>query len=348
VVLQRYGILFVLCSSFLFFGCDKPSSKNADLTQQPYDWNQGQGGESPVSECQSNRTSNRPVGIVGGEDVGATTWLAKGIVFLMQSYRDADGRELNSICTASLIDSNIVLTAAHCVDKIRTGDATLSVYFTSQPECESHNGSLQKRRHYVSAVRIHPNWDPEASRVSNRGDIALVRISGKAPSVYKPLKLAGSFVPVTESSPILIAGYGMVNPNYYGDFGGPIALRVAQAPGINSAEREILSSLSQTSFPEADSSHEFNNSATNEMLYIDQTKGKGICGGDSGGPSMMKNANGTDVVTGVASFVMNPEDPNLLCGYVAAHTSVFFHKDWIAQTFLALRNADSTVVSPFQ
>jgi secreted trypsin-like serine protease len=83
------------------------------------------------------------------------------------------------------------------------------------------------------------------------------------------------------------------------------------------------------------------------MLYIDQSQGRGICGGDSGGPSIMKNLSGEDVITGIASFVMNPDDPFKLCGYVAAHTSVYFHRDWLQKTFDELKTNETILQTPF-
>jgi secreted trypsin-like serine protease len=348
VELQRYGFLFLLCASCLFLSCAKPAEQqNASNVQTPYDWKKGQGSEDDGYDDCSPANFKPPTGIVGGEDVARNNWLAKGIVFVMQTYKAEDGNDRTSICTASLIDTNMVLTAAHCVDKYVEGETELGVYFTPFPQCEKEKGRLQKRKRKVTEVRIHPLWSPDVTKTTDRGDLALLRISGRAPANYKPLKLTNEFVPVVEQTPVLVAGYGMVNPNYFGDFGGVISLRVTQAPGISQTEKETLLGLTQSQAALSDELHEFDNSAGNEMLYIDQSKGRGICGGDSGGPSIMKNSKGQDVVTGVASFVMNPEDPNLLCGYVAAHTSVFFHKDWIAQTFRELRNSDSALYNPF-
>lgn len=347
--LQRYGFLSLLCLSFLFMACAKPAdSKPAATSVAPYDWNSDEGAADDTSnDCQS--TNNRPAGIVGGQDVHTNNWLAEGIVFLMQTFKDTEGVEHTSICTASLIDTNIVLTAAHCVDKYKDEGTKINVYFTPQPQCEKSHGRLQKKKRSVVEVRIHPNWTPDETKTTDRGDLAMIRIGGRAPASYKPLKLATEFLPLSESIPVLVAGYGMVNPDYFGDFGGEISLRVTQAPGISASEKEALVSLAgsdYSAFPILP--NEFDNAPTNEMLYIDQSHGRGICGGDSGGPSLMKTPTGQDVVTGVASFVMNPSDPTMLCGYVAAHTSVFFHKDWITQTFQQLRNQDSTLLTPFQ
>ncbi len=347
---QRFGILSVIITSLLLtLGCAK-EAESPPVAKQFYDWNQNPedhgGAECVLSESESDES--RPIGIVGGEDVPKNNWLGKGIAFLMQNYRSEDGRNRNSICTASLIDKNILLTAAHCVDKFVEGtESSLSVYFTNKPECENSKGQLGRVKRQVSAVRIHPYWNPNEARMQNRGDLALIRLKDKAPDYYKPLQLASQFVPLSEITPILVAGYGMVNPNYYGEFGGDISLRVTQVQGISPEKKMSLLSLTQAHDAADEEYREFDNTAANEMLYVDQSQGKGICGGDSGGPSLMKTPAGQDVITGVASFVMNPEDPYLLCGYVAAHTSVIYYKDWISTTFEELRNADTQARSPF-
>ncbi len=342
---QRYGFLSLLVFGMLSLSC----AKSADNSRAPVDynnWSADQGNQAVEPECTyPNGNQNQPhapIGIIGGQEVQGNSWVSQGIVMIVQKYSDADGSSHSSICTGSLVDQNVILTAAHCVDQSRASNPTnLSVYFSNKPECENLRHTLDKKKRTVSAVRIHPFWSPEDTRTENRGDIALIRIRGKAPKPYKPLNLAKGFIAMPESAPVLIAGYGMVNPNYYGDFGGPISLRVGQAQALSGEERQMLLDLLRNSDEVNGSPAEFNNSESNEMLYIDQTHGQGICAGDSGGPALMKNPQGQSVITGVASFVMNPYDSSLLCGYVAAHTSVIYHHDWLERTFQELKNSDS-------
>jgi len=346
--MELRNLSFAIVSAFFIFTSACSSNDPADVSNlQPYSWEREDGGESEDATCPTGGVSPATgTGIVGGEQVLKDSWVAKGTVFIVQEFEEYGDRK-TSICTGSLIDSNIVLTAAHCVDQSRSSyESNLSVYFTHQPECESSHNSLDRKKRRATALRIHPLWDPMSSQTTNRGDLALIRITGKAPDGYTPLKLSNEFVPVPESFPILITGYGMVNPDYYGDFGGPISLRIGTAPPISDAEKQNLRELTGASegTPEAT---EFDNLPENEMLYIDQAQGQGICGGDSGGPSIVKNSAGQFVVTGVASFVMNPQNSNLLCAYVAAHTSIVFHKTWIQKAFQEIRNENSVLPNPF-
>jgi secreted trypsin-like serine protease len=323
--------------------CDSGSSHRT--VQSPPD----SGGEDPTSNdsggateptCATTHEPGLPSGIVGGQAVDGTSPVSKGIVFLMQQYQ-VDNTSRTSICTATLIDTNLIITAAHCVDRSQNNVANLSVYFTYRPECDSQLGRLHQSKKSVAEVRIHPFWNPNNNLATSRGDLAMIRIYGKAPSTYHPMKLAKDFVPMTDDEKITIAGYGMTNPDYYGSFGGSVALRMAEASPITAVQKNFLIQLT-------DDANEFNNQSSNEMLYIDQTHGKGVCGGDSGGPSFAKNAAGDMVVTGVASFVMNPNNSNRLCAYVAAHTSTYFHKNWIETTFRQMRTAESLNETPFR
>lgn len=337
-MVQRIGLITLVLFSFLT-ACTQPKEGAPPANRQGYNWMDDP--ESHANEAVCANSENFSSGIFGGQILDKDSWLAKGTVFILQSY-SRDGEQHTSICTGSLIDRNMVLTAAHCVDRARNSLSRIAVYFTTEPECDSLHNRLESKRKHVASLRIHPNWDPDDSRTTDRGDIALLRLQSQAPKAYKPLKLSNEFVPLVPGVEVLVAGYGMANPNYYGDFGGPISLRVAKAPAISTEERELLSQVGDMPITE------FANQPSNEMLYIDQTTGQGICGGDSGGPSLMRNSKGQFVVTGVASYVMNPQDPSLMCGYVAAHTSILFHRAWIEQAYMEMKTSDSSTEPLFQ
>jgi len=342
------SILTLSLGLTLLAACDQPGGSSRPTQSMldegppadnpPFDDGTGEGSAEPV--CVSRRSSEAFSGIVGGEAVDNNSWIAKGVVFVVQEYQvDRDTR--TSICTGSLIDRNLVLTAAHCVDKSRANTAQLSIYFTTQPECDSQHGRLHQSKKSVAEVRVHPYWSSSNNTATNRGDLAMIRIYGKAPNTYEPVKLTKDFIPLPETQKVTIAGYGMTNPDYYGDFGGSISLRFTDAFPITAVEKTYLQQLT-------DDVNEFNNQPSNEMLYIDQSRGRGVCGGDSGGPSFITNAQSEPVVTGVASYVMNPKDSNRLCAYVAAHTSTYFHKIWIETTFNEMRTSESSFLTPYR
>lgn len=336
MALQKCVTCFLLWSSIFLLSCAKPADSGISETANQYDWNSGT--DNGIGECDHTSKNSYSAGIVGGEAVHNNNWLAKGIVLLVQTSKNDKGQSQTSMCTASLIGADIILTAAHCVDKSVQEPSNLNVYFTPQPQCEQEQGRLEKVKQSVMQIKVHPNWRMEDENVANRGDIALVRLKKSAPLTYKPLKIASDFISLSESSPILVAGFGMTNPNYNGNFGGPVALRATQVSGLSQNQKTFLLQLIQNDPSElAIYENEFNNLSTNEMLYIDQSQGRGICSGDSGGPSFMKTAEGEDVIAGVASFVMNPSNPKLLCGFIGAHTNVFYYKNWIFQTLQELK-----------
>ena len=221
--------LFLSFLSLTMACSSQRDSQNASAGgESPYTWEREEGDQGESAECQSGGVSPS-VGIVGGEPVLQNSWVSKGVVFIIQDYTEYGNRH-SSICTGSLIDKNLVLTAAHCVDRSQSSPSNVSVYFTSQPECESVNNTLESKKRKASAVRIHPLWDPLSSQTTNRGDVALVRISGQAPSAYNPLKLSAQFQSIPDGFPILITGFGMVNPDYYGDRSPCESVRFRQSP----------------------------------------------------------------------------------------------------------------------
>jgi secreted trypsin-like serine protease len=335
--LLPFYILFF--TFFLISACAEKVDSNP-VAKEGYQWNRDQSHLSDEAVCAPGTFD---AGIVGGEKVKKTSWVSRGTVFILQkeSHQTAS-------CSGTLIDRNIVLTAAHCVDQSVDSPQKVSVYFSNQPECDRDHDVLEGKKRSVEAIEIHPSWNTNSPRAIGHGDIAILRIEGEAPSQFKAVPLSSEFL-LSPTSQILLAGFGMVNPDYYGSFGAPVSLRAAYTQPLAPAQKNYLLSLTSVDRnPSISELHEYDNSPTNELLYIDQTQGDGICGGDSGGPSFMKNSSGDYVLIGVASFVMNPFDASLLCGYAAAHTNVLYMRDWIEQSFLKIRNSISEKRSPFQ
>ena len=265
--------------------------------------------------------------IFGGGNLKSETWLAKGIVMVVENDK--------FLCTGSLIADNLVLTAAHCVDTAlsepgATLQKNLKVYFTSQPECEMASGAFDQNSVEVIDLKIHPSWNSSNQSLDGiRGDLALVKLKTSAPKTWKPLKLAKSFVPMDSQSSVVLSGYGLDVSDINSQGQDPVFLRIAFVKPLAAEQKLVFTGLQN-------STKVYDNQLTNEVLFVDQREGQGVCAGDSGGPSLMKDASGKYVVTGVASFVTNPKDPKAECGFVAAHTSVVFHQKWIADTAKAL------------
>ncbi len=282
-------------------------------------------------------------GIVGGEKVQKSSRLGRSVVFILQN----DAHHTSS-CSGTLIDRNIILTAAHCVDQSVNSPQNVSVYFSNQPDCDKVYEVLEPKKRLAEAIIIHPSWNSAGTHMIGHGDLALVRIEGNAPASAQTIRLSSDFL-MAPTVPVLLAGFGLVTPDYNETPTAPISLRAAFTHPITAEQRDHLASLtSGDRNPSSLEQHEYDNLPSNELFYIDQTHGDGICGGDSGGPSLIKNSNNDYVQVGVASFVLNPYNINLLCGYAGAHTNVLFMKDWIEKSFSQIKNDYDFKDSPFQ
>lgn len=112
-----------------------------------------------------------------------------------------------SFCTASVITSNIVLTAAHCVSDL----SDTRVFY---------RGGLGKLALFdVATVAINPDYKPNAWRQHFVSiDLALLRLKVPLPSSFKPVELA-DFGPIATGQRLRIAGFGRADEDVSGTSG---------------------------------------------------------------------------------------------------------------------------------
>jgi secreted trypsin-like serine protease len=268
-------------------------------------------------------------GIVGGGLLKKDSSLAKGIVYIQT--KDFEGYAY--MCTGSLIAKDLVLTAAHCIEGVKK-NSDLTVAFTHQPECDASK-NIKSEVIAVEAFRIHSAWkNPEFP--NERGDLAMIKLKSQAPAPWKPLKLATEFIPM-ENSKIVVAGFGA--DSLSGKESSSVSLRIAVVAPTQETEKEYFGKVATSAELKKEKiSLLMENSEKDELLYISQSDGVGVCSGDSGGPSLMQDpSSGRFVQTGVASVVLRIEEDRL-CGFAGGHTSIHFHRQWIEETAKALRS----------
>lgn len=196
------------------------------------------------------------------------------------------------ICTASILSKSILLTAAHCVEG---NPKNMIVVFGTSVE----SATLEKRQ--VEAYKVSPVWPVRQTEDLNTGDIALVKFEGGLPEGYKSRKILADISKLSDGQTVMLAGYGN-NDGAKGEGAGTL--------------RYVETTIKQVAF------------SSSEIL-IEQSKGKGACHGDSGGPAYVE-IDGKLVIVGVTSRGVN--DPNNDCSVSAAYTSVAYYADWIART----------------
>ncbi len=201
-----------------------------------------------------------------------------------------------SICTASILSETILLTAAHCVV---SPASDLRVVFGTDVDSRS---IVVKP---VDAYQVSPLWSLRQFQEFNTGDIAVVKFSGGLPAGYKPIKFLSDSSGLKDGQNVMLAGYGN-SDGARGTGAGKLRYVVTQIKSSGFSKTEIL---------------------------MEQSKGKGACHGDSGGPAYIQ-VNGELVVIGVTS--RGVDDPKNDCSVSAAYTSVPYYANWIRRTSDAL------------
>lgn len=242
---------------------------------------------------QGSVTTRTDGAIIGGEDVTDAQPFANTIVSLVNTAQ-------GSICTASILSSSILLTAAHCVD----GEPSdLVVVFNRSIE----ENPLVTRQ--VTAYTVSPVWTARQNEPLNNGDIALVHFEGGLAPGYKAAKILADASKLADGQAVTLAGYGN-SDGKNGTGAGKL--------------RWVETTIKKAAY-------------TKSEILVEQSKGKGACHGDSGGPAYVKDTKGGYVVIGVTS--RGVDDPNNDCSVSAAYTSTHYYAAWIVRTAKALNQA---------
>lgn len=270
-------------------------------------------GNQAGSPIQSSGDSNR---IVGGEVVAKNDPIASMTGMLYDVKQ-------KSICTVSILSSEWVLTAAHCVDGSEAQN--LIIAFATSPLSKKPQdvAELKKNARHVVSFEVHPGYAEamatleeilqkaeaegrevtmeEIDAVTDWGDIALLKIEGGLPEGFRPAKILDGSMTLQNGQVVTLAGYGITSG---GPFGGGSGLL-----------RKVDVAIYQAVWGQTE-------------VIVDQTPEKGACHGDSGGPAYA-NVNGELHLFGVTSRGI--ADENDTCTVFAAYSNIQHHRDWIKQ-----------------
>jgi secreted trypsin-like serine protease len=261
--------------------------------------------------------------IVGGREAQANEmpWMVS-----LQSY-DQSTKSWRHDCGGSIIDPQIIMTAAHCIPENGTSNRIIA-------GCRKHDNEhciCQVVEFKVSDFFPHPEYDKFSSaRYFMWYDIALIRLRSKFKFSNQPDRAVGPICLYKDGLPdlkandtALTAGWGCTVPFYVKD-GRP----------ANLAMSESLKAVQVTVHPEETCTkiwglYGVSGWYDNDVgLCVTSAVGDGICPGDSGGPLIMRYEE-RDYAMGIVSYSeaagMGPEYPGLFA-------RVRYYLQWISDT----------------
>lgn len=293
---SRYlKVLGLILTLHLLAACSAPSDSGTDL-QHTY---------TEPGNCE---VSGKSFGIVGGDILGAGNDLSSSTVMVVHINRNDEV----ITCTGTLIDSNKVLSAAHCItaDGKRTGIA-----FTNSATCLTQ--APKRTLRLVTAEAVHPDYSYETRSFRNAStDLAVLKFKGDIPEGYKVRELPSSSLRVLPNDTLVMTGYGTTVER--GEDSG--TLRFTTVP----ATRLLVD------FYVALAKQRFSIPGT----WTVEQGPQGVCTGDSGGPLYVKNG-GQLTLIGVTSMGLDhrttEEGKARTCHGVALFTDLRGQLDWIYQ-----------------
>lgn len=281
----------------------------------------------------SQYTETKMSSIVGGVTADSKFQNANGVVGLLILSENEMGMTSESVCTGTLIDRRVVLTAGHCV--VTPGLKGVAVLFDTNISTAGEDRlrfavNLDVHSHYLDVLR---GLAPQEG-LANRSDLALLVLNEAAPADVQTAELADASTLLQTGSKLLLAGYGNTNA---------VIRKIAKGkngkPQVGLDGRPVMQefeSVGTGTLRSVDGITVLKTLSEGKEILLDQTKQKGACHGDSGGPAFLKRADGKLVQVGVTS---RGTEALGNCNQSSIYGSTVAHLPWIKETAAALLTA---------
>lgn len=266
--------------------------------------------------------------IMGGTQVAQNASIASGIVSV---YDVKD----NAICTGSIIAENFILTAAHCSTAKRQN---LKIVFGLDVDDSMNAREPDIRELYVRnvvGIQVHPDYNPEENedKETDWNDIAIIKFQGPLPPGYKPVQMLPDNSLLKRGAIVTLAGYGISQVDLE-----PVDPRKVRNFEEALAYGEVLCDEKQRNCLRVDMSGDGVLRETTAPISVvhdtevrlDESKGRGTCSGDSGGPAYIEQG-GHYLLFGITSR------GSVVCDSVGVYTNAVMFKNWIAETLLKMK-----------
>ncbi|MBN3313548.1 TMPS9 protease, partial [Atractosteus spatula] len=264
----------------------------------------------PPSACGRAPLSSR---IVGGESALSGYW----------PWQASLHRNGAHTCGGTLINTQWVLTAAHCFRSYLIA-SQWTVYLGRLTQVGSNPNEVSRS---VQQIFVHPGYDS----ITQNNDITLLRLSSSVSfnNYIQPICLADSSSSFYTGTSCWVTGWGYTSEGV--SLSGNQTLQEVQLPIIGNRQCGCLSDVVFGA-----------NSITANMICAGVLQGgKDSCQGDSGGPVVCKQGSAW-VQAGIVSFGNGCARPNL----PGVYTRVSQYQDWInGQVGVQVTTAPSTTTT---
>lgn len=276
---------------------------------------------STLSACSGGGSSNandqfvcekgESYGIINGRNLAAGNILSESTVLI--------SHQGDAVCTGTLIDTDKVLTAAHCTSR-DSSEITYVVFTTGIGCLKNANKDTVLRASSSRVVNSqYTGYRESVSPSDATNDLAIIKFEGGLPPGYAVRPLPAKDYDPTKAKELVFSGFGRTTDEDLEKQDRTVGTLRYTTGDIGRLKRTF-------------SYAGLNDYSVSKTLIAEQPS-NGVCTGDSGGPLYAKNANGTLTLIGVTSMVADlnatRKEDLRMCHGISIFVDVREQLDWI-------------------